>query len=306
MKCLCPICAANITIENSDSLEQGDYTHCPACNKRFWLHRESHVLRAYKKDNAVLCYHCNDKIGATSYCCSCYTSFPDYWVVQKSKPARRKTAEPAFSLELPSFTSRAGKNAELVFADETSGASRFDVAGGLFDRLKSSSVRNLIIILLVISGLVLSGVYYQSYKTKQLFTKKYVKLLYGIQSATDVSLTKLAFISSKDQVLTGKEIAKMRAVKEKIDGLRENIGKIPQEFIQAEKDLTKLYNTYLGLHKLATVTPNIPSELIEKIDQQKRRLRNAKSNLKGNMPEDLLVEVKKVTEKYRNLKYIVR
>lgn len=295
MKCSCPKCSSSINIDEPGVPEKGSFSRCPECNSRFWLHREPFLLRAYKKDWKAFCHHCGEDVGPASFCQSCHTPFPDYWVVQASRPVRRKTTYKAdFSISLPSRKPR--KNWPMEKSD--------------FEPVeKVSATRKpillAVILLMVVVGLVVGGVkFYKEHKLDSAFTHNYIQTLYGIKSGTDLSFKKLTQISS-GKPLSEKEIDRLDMVKNKIDQSKQMLASPPEQFVETVTDLDSLYRVYVDLYSLTLSTAGVSADFREKVESLKSNLNRAEQKLKKDLPDDLMEDVKKVTGKYRNLKFMV-
>lgn len=90
MTCSCPKCHAQIEIDFSSIPENGTFKPCPECNSRFWINKESYARMALKKDGNIYCDKCGKELDHLIVCAECGVMYPDYYVVQASKPPRRQ------------------------------------------------------------------------------------------------------------------------------------------------------------------------------------------------------------------------
>lgn len=296
MKCVCPKCSVDVNIDEPVNPEKGGFGRCPECSSRFWLHRETFLLRGYKKDWMAFCNHCGDEVGPASYCQSCYSSFPDYWVVQLSKPSRRKTSfNTGFSITLPTKkTKQCGAVEEL---------SDF----GSLEKVSTPIKPILIAVaaLVIVIGIVMGGMQlYEGHERNLSFTNNYFKALYGIKSGADFNLKKIARIAS-GKPLSNKETARLEEIRIKIKNYRQKLATPPGRFVKTVADLDGVYRVYVDLHSLTLSTVGMSEEFRGKVELMKSRLDKAEQKLKKGFPEELQEDAREVAGKYRNLQFLI-
>src|ERR1035441_3358055 len=86
MTCSCPKCHAQIEVDFSSIPENGTFTPCPECKGRFWTNKESYARMALKKEGSTYCDKCGKELGHQIVCAGCGVMYPDYYLVQASKP----------------------------------------------------------------------------------------------------------------------------------------------------------------------------------------------------------------------------
>lgn len=302
MKCSCPKCSAQIDIDEPAVPEKGNFSRCPDCNSRFWTHREPFLMRAYKKEWKAFCDHCGDEVGAASYCQSCYTPFPDYWVVQNSRPIRRRTSyKTEFALSLPSIKLKKSKTVEKLDLEPLT------PLDGEPDEKPKSSKKPLLALaaVLLVVGLAFGGInLFSSFQQDSGFNKVYIKTLYGIKSGIDLNFQKLAKISG-GQPLSEDEVATLEKVKVKIDKYKVELNAPPERYTGTVNDLNNVYKVYLDVYALTISTSGMGTEFQNQMATVKSNLGRAETRLKNGLPDDLREDISEVTNKYRNLSFAV-
>jgi uncharacterized protein YbaR (Trm112 family) len=106
MNCSCPKCHAPIEVDISRIPETGAFTPCPECKGRFWINKESYARMSLSKEGKTYCDQCGKELGNKIVCAECGVMYPDYYLVQTSKPPRRQIEKPDFNI---SFSLRAAR-----------------------------------------------------------------------------------------------------------------------------------------------------------------------------------------------------
>lgn len=97
MTCTCPKCHAQIELDSTKIPENGALLPCPDCKGRFWVNREAYARMALMKGGKTYCDNCFSELDRKIVCTSCGVLYPDYYVIQLSKPPKRQVEKPSFS-----------------------------------------------------------------------------------------------------------------------------------------------------------------------------------------------------------------
>ena len=295
MKCLCPKCSTSIQIEEPLAPEKGEFTNCPECNGKFWVHRESFALRAFKKDGKIFCSHCGEEPGTDFYCQACFKLYPDYWVVQASKPAQRKIHRASDS---PLALSKPKGYAAMGLRKPGAGPSE--------SRSKKSIFMPIASVILAIVLVVVGVNFYLNKQVEQEFVDNFVLTLYGIKSGTEASLKELDKMMDAQRVLDSNEIGRLEKIKAEIDEYRQKLESPPEKFQSSTEKLSKYYNVYSSLQDLAITSSGRSANLPGQIKTLEDSVSKAEGDLKKNIAEPLRKKVDAVVGKYRNLQFMVQ
>lgn len=300
MKCSCPKCAASIQVELGQISEGGAYRKCPECNARFWTHKESFALRAYKKDGRIYCGTCGSELGHANICHGCGALHPGYCVVQLSKPARRKIRKSDYSVSL----SQKQKKQVYTLSPTPSVESRKPLLAKL----------GLLALVVVLAAT--AGIYYLNLKTMKGYSRNYVRALYGIQSGTDRGM-ELCLKTATDwrakqesgqafgARLNPGETARLIEVKDEIDRILQQMDETPEKFSDARAKLDRLYGIYAKLHALNLSPPKSLIEFTDATTSLQANFDKAAQELKASLPEELLEEIRMAAPRYKNLQFII-
>ena len=284
MTCSCPKCNANIDIDLARIPSAGHYTPCPSCKSRFWAQKESFINRAFKKEGQIYCINCDAELGLSHICTQCSTLLPDYCLVQRTKPPRRKEESSGFSLDF-SLPSLGGKSSAAISTNRSS-------AGG-----KALYIKIAVAILLVIA-VVSGGVYYKKQKEENLYAKNYVRALNGICSDKSFGL----IAKMRDNVgygLTNKDLDSLNNAKNEVDKRMTLLGKIPEKYRQQNEKIIALNNIYGKIHSLIispTGSSNFESAVSLENDFNKSAL-----ELRSVLSQDLIQEIRNSSGRYKNM-----
>lgn len=297
MKCACPKCSATIEIPEPEVPEKGKFLNCPECNGRFWTHREDFSLRGYRKSGEIFCTHCGEEPGTDTLCRSCFTLFPDYWVVQKNRPARRKARKPALSLRLPSLPERNKERRTTPEIEKQGGETRPLNRKNLI--LAVGGLAVLAILLITVT------IFYKNYQAEKRFSDNYVMTLYGIKSGTDHGFATLEKMISSSRPANSEEISDIKTIKSRIDGFRSRLNPVPARFSSTAADLSRLYALYEKIHSLAISSAGSSPGLPDEVNALKKAVNQGEQRIKRNIPQDLLSKIREVTIKYKKLQFMV-
>lgn len=294
MRCSCPKCSAQIELDSPSVPEKGEMTACPECGGRFWRHREPFALRAYRKEWKIFCDRCGGEPGADELCGACGQLFPDYWVVQTSKPAQRNVRTPL----LPrGASSPVGKIRPGMAESPAAGEGLpFRLSGRVLGYVGGA-------VLLAVLGLFLVNAY-SARAARQQFARNYVVALYGIKSGLDMGLKKGEVIE-QGRGLSSKDLADLKTVKDEVDVAMAAVGTPPEEFVGATERLTALYQVYTRVYALDNNPPGSPADFAAAADKLEDSFAASARELKAALPEELAAELAQSVTKYRNLAFLV-
>jgi uncharacterized protein YbaR (Trm112 family) len=303
MTCSCPKCQAQIEVDLSRIPENGTFTPCPECKGRFWINRESYPRMALKKDGNIYCDKCGKELDHKIVCSSCGVMYPDYYLVQASKPPRRQIEKPdIFSL---SFTLKPAKPS-YTYAYTTAKESRARLA------IPFQKIAVIAVVILLAVGL---GYFYHIKKAEQQFSKNYMRALYAIKSGTDLSINictkisadwKVKFEAGQNSIPRIKEEdeARLNRVKEASDNLMKTLNDPPKKLIKSKEKLVTLYNEFNKAHALALAPSGSLSSFTVATAKLENNIKAEVIDLKASLPVKLTEELNKAKIKYKSLRDI--
>jgi type II secretory pathway pseudopilin PulG len=300
MKCSCPKCDANIQVDLPHIPENGIATPCPECNSRFWINKESFACRALKKEGKLYCAQCSNELNHKIVCPSCGVLFPDFCVVQTSKPVKRQLKKPGVTV---SFSLRPAqqKIPGISTSGKTSSKSR-------------KSLVTIVSLLMLVALLSAVGVVaYNKRKAEQEFTRYYILAVYGIKTGADLDLNQCAKLSAdwRTKMTAGQNFqprispvdeARLTKVKVEVDIVMQRLDKSPKNFISANAKLAKLYGIYAQLHSLTLAPPSSLAGFTDSATKSENDFRQAVQEFKTALPTELLAEINKAKTKYKGLR----
>jgi len=301
MTCSCPKCAAEIEMNAAGISEEGSYTPCPECKSRFWIGKESFARRALQKEGKLYCDACGKELGCLTVCTGCGVVFPDYYLLQMSKPQRRQIEKAKFSWSFGSSS----KPAKQTYSIPQKSTSVTPLSSKFLVRAVS---------LVVFAALVGVGshVYIQN-KTERQYAASYVVALYGIKTGVNVSLSQCARISADWKAktdaghqfvprLTASEETRSQRVNNELDPLMLKLDKPPQKFSKARESITKLYGIHTRLNSLAATPPATLGGFNEAVGRIDGDFKAAAQELKAGLPTELSEELERGKAKFKELK----
>lgn len=303
MTCSCPKCQAQIEVDLTNIPEKGTFNSCPECKGRFWINRESYARMALKKDGATYCDKCAILLDHKIVCSSCGVMYPDFFLVQASKPPRRQVEkQDLFSL---SFTLKPVKQTYAHTYSYTSAKETRTSAPIPF--LKMVGIAALFILLAF--GI---SYFYNIKKSEQLYAKNYMRTLYTIKAGTDLSLSicnkmandwKTAGQFSAPRIREEDE-SQLKSVKETTDRFMQTLNKPPKKFIVSNEKIAKLYDVYSKANTLAVAPAGSLAGFTSSTSKSQSDYNLAVQELKRNLPQELLAELAIAKTKYKGLKDI--
>ena len=165
----CPKCDAKTELDLSHISEEGTSAKCPECKTRFWITKESFARRALKKDGKTLCSFCNHELSNYLDCPTCGVMYPDFCVVQTSKPVRKKTRKTSGPI---SFSIRPQRKARSVVSQQRP-----------TEKASKSLLNTVGLVVLVALVAVAAGVTYSKMKSERQYTENLGKASLSFQGA---------------------------------------------------------------------------------------------------------------------------
>jgi len=300
MKCSCPKCDANIQVDLPHVPENGTAAPCPECNSRFWVHKESFACRALKKEGKLYCAQCSNELNHQIVCPSCGVLFPDYCVVQTSKPVKRqlKKARSTFSF---SMLPTQQKRPQISPSGKSSSKSRKSLV----------TIISLLMLVVVLSAVIVAG--YNKRKVEQDFTRYYVLAIYGIKTGADLDLKQCAKFSNDwgttmkagqnvQPRISPEDESRLSKVKVEVDKYMQRLDKPPKKFITANAKIAKLYGIYTQLNSLTLAPPNSLGGFTDSVTKTGNDFQQAVQEFKTALPTELSAEIDKAKARYRGLR----
>ncbi len=296
MRCSCPKCAVKIEVDVSTVTEEGSFTPCPECKSRFWMNQESTARRALKKEGDIYCAKCGNELDHLIVCRGCGFKFPDYFLVQVSKPVRRKAGKSdrsmRFAMQSVSYTSAAPTKT-------TSGFRKPLVA---------------VVGLLIVAALAVAGVsVYQKMSQEKEYRQFFVLVLCGTKAGTDLGLADCAQISADWKAKTDAgqnyaprispvDEARLKKIKAKLDQNKQRLNNPPEKYKAVNEKLTKLFEMYTNIHTLTLAPSGTLAGFTDSARKAEDDFKLASQALKENLPADLAEDVKTAKTRHRELK----
>jgi ribosomal protein L33 len=303
MTCSCPKCHAQIEIDLSRIPENGTFTPCPECKSRFWINKESFARMALKKEGKSYCDKCGKELAHIIVCAACGVMYPDYYLVQASKPPLRQVEKPdLFSV---GFTLRPAVKQNYIYT------------GGRKTEAGPSKSLFLKIGMLALVALLAAGTsfYIHIKKMEQLYARNYMRALYTMKVGTDLSLNTCAKLSAewKTSMDAGRNYtphistddeSRLNSVKDTTDRFMQTLNEPPKKFIGSKEKLANLYGMFTKAYTLAVTPSGSLSSFTESSGKSQNDFNAAVQDLKGGLPPELSAELKIAKAKYKGLKEI--
>lgn len=301
MMCSCPKCAAEIELNTAGISEEGSYAPCPECKSRFWIGKESFARRALQKEGKLYCDACGKELGCLTVCTGCGVVFPDYYLLQMSKPQRRQVEKAKFSWSFGSSS----KPAKQTYSIPQKSTSVTPLSRKFLVRAAC---------LVVFAALSALGVYlYQQNKMESEYALNYVRALYGMKSGTDFCLKTCVTVSAdwKAKADAGQRFvphiaaddeSHLNEVKDQVDKMRQKMEKPPQKFRKADEAFAKLYSVYVRLNALTVTPPSSLPNFTDSVTKLDSEFKTSAQELKAALPAELSKALEKARTKYSGMK----
>jgi predicted Zn finger-like uncharacterized protein len=305
MTCTCPKCHAQIEIDLSRIPENGTFTPCPECKSRFWTNKESYARRALTKEGKIYCDQCGKDLEHALVCTACGVMYPDYYLVQSSKPPRRQIEKPnLFSL---SFSLKPAKPTYTYTTTYTS-----TKGSQVGPSISFQKIASLVVLILMVVGI---GYFYHMKKTEQQFSKNYIRALYAIMSGTDISLNTCAKISADWKAkndagqnftprIKEEDETRLNRVKEASDNIMKTLNEPPIKLVNSKEKLDVLYKQFNKAHSLALAPSGSLSNFTIATVKVQNDFNTELKDLKTSLPDNLAEELNKAKIKYKILQNI--
>jgi hypothetical protein len=297
MICSCPKCDAKTELDLSHIPEEGTSAKCPECKTRFWIAKESFARRALKKEGKTLCYYCNNELSNYLDCPTCGVMYPDFCVVQMSKPVRRKQRKTSAQI---SFSIRPQRRSRAVSQQEEP-----------TEKTSKSILVTVGLLVLVAVLAVAIAIPYLNKKSEQKYATNFIRALYGIKLGTDSSIRQCATISAgaKAKISAGQNVlniseedkTKLDAAKKDVDTLMQRLPKTPKKFSKVNENLARLYGIYTKSYSLAAAPSGSLPGFTDSAGKLESEFRQAAQELKASMPTELAAEYQKALPKFKGL-----
>jgi hypothetical protein len=306
MTCSCLKCHAQIEVDLNKIPENGTFTSCPECKGRFWINRESYSRMALKKDGNTYCDQCGTELDHKIVCTACGVMFPDYYLLQASRPPRRQVEKPdLFSL---SFSL---KPAKPTYSYTYTSAS----AKESYVRPQRSVFKITGIVAVIILIAIALGFFYQNKKAERMYAVNYMRTLYTIKTGMDISENLCQKVSNdwKTNLNEGQDYvpiintvdeSHLNRVKDATDRFIKKLNKPPKKFVGSNNKLINLYGVYTKAYEIAVTPTGSLSSFSSSASKTQNDFNAAIKDLKQSLPKELSDELKVAQNKYKGFKDI--
>ena len=302
MMCSCPKCAAEIELNIASISEEGGYTPCPECKSRFWIGKESFARRALKKEGKIYCEACGKELDCLIVCTACGVVFPDYCLLQASKPATRQFVKAEISW---SFGAKPAKQAKQAYAIPQKSTS--------VTALSRKFLVRAVCLLFFVALAVVGGTVYKQKKAEQRYAANYMLALYGMKYGVDLNLNQCARLAADWKAktdagqrfvphLTADEESSSARIKTKLELIMPKLDKAPQKFTKANEQIGKLYGIQMRLSALAASPSGSLPGFTDSANKLGNDFKSAAQELKAGLPKELSEEFQNASIKYKELR----
>jgi predicted Zn finger-like uncharacterized protein len=306
MTCSCPKCHAQIEIDLPKIPENGAFTPCPECKGRLWVSKESYARMAITKEGKTYCDKCEEVLDHKIVCVSCGVIYPDYYLIQASKPPRRQVEKPSFNMS--GFSLRPARPSYTSTYTYTGTERSSEKSPKTF--IKRVGILAIVAILVIGAGFI-----YQKYQRERQYAKNYMRTLYTITLGTNVGLNTCAKISTdwKMKMAAGQNYAPrisdaeevaLNRIKDTTDVYMLKLNEPPKKFIKSKEKLANLYGAYIKVHAIATAPSGSLSSFTDSAAKSQNNFKVAVNDLKASLPIELSEEFLKAQKRFKALRYI--
>jgi hypothetical protein len=259
------------------------------------MNQESTATRALKKDGNIYCAKCGNELDHLIVCRGCGFRFPDYFLVQVSKPVRRKAGKSDRSM---SFALRPVSQTYAISSKPT-GVSRKTIL--------------MVVGLLVVAALVAAGITVNHKMTlDKRYRRNFVLVLCGTKGGADMSLADCAKMSAEWKAkmdagqtyvprVSPEEAARLNKIKGKAEENNQKLNAPPEKYAPAYEKLTKLYGIYSNIHALTLAPSGSLAGFTDSTQKAESDFKLAAQELKEKLPADLAEDIKTAKTKYKEL-----
>lgn len=319
MNCTCPKCLGKIQIElDTEVTAEGTTASCPACNARFYLHRESFAARATRKPGEISCASCGNELGPELHCTSCGAPFPAYIVVgtrRKRSTAKRESLRLDFNI-FPSRKTAINVPSLSTSGEEPPGSKKARLPGK--KGIGTATSRGVAVALVAILAIALGGTsFYLKKKTEATYKRNFAVACYAIQLGADKSRKISQRVASdwKNKLDAGQSFVprtsadverELAGITSKLDTVKANLSKEPEKFSNCNQKLAKLENAFKKLRSVSSSPGNSLPEFNNSISQAEAQYKQAAGALKAGLPKELMDELRSSALKYRGLRPLLQ
>lgn len=293
----CPKCNAKAPLDLPHIPEDGTSAKCPECNTRFWITRESFARRALKKEGKALCYYCNNELNNYLDCPTCGVMYPDFCVVQTSKPVKKKKRTTSSAI---SFSIRPQRRTRGVALQQAT-----------HKPSKSISIIYVVVALVAVLAITL-GISYHKKQSEQQYVSGFIRTLYGIKLGTDLNIKQCSTIAAnwKAKMDTGQKFdlrisdedkSKLDSAKSDIDVLMQKLAKVPGKYSKANENLAKLYGIYTKSYSLAAAPSGTLPVFTDSAGKLESEFKQTAQELKASLSAGLADKYQTALPKFKEL-----
>jgi hypothetical protein len=259
---------------------------------------------ALNKEGKIYCDQCGKELDHIIVCSACGVMYPDYYLVQASKPPLRQVEKPdLFSL---SFTLKPA-TPTYSYAYTYTAAKKSSV------RTPNVLLKRAGLLALVALLAVGIGYFYHINQVEKLFAKNYMRALYTIKTGTDLSLNTCAKISAEWKTkmdagqsfiprISEEDVSRLNTVKTATDSFMQKLNETPKKYIDSKEKLANLYGVYTKAYALAVAPSGSLSGFTDTTTKSQSDFNVAVKQLKGSLPPKLSEELQIAKVKYKGLK----
>lgn len=278
MQLVCPKCGFSDRVRTSHCLMRPVPMTCRNCATRYLVNWKIRL----PQDSAIICSWCAKKQADSPRCTYCGRLFYGY------SPAKWEQAG--------------------------HGPSQTETGSANFAVLRSKPVRfRIITACLVLLSIVafLSGASHNRKNTERQYLTNYVLAIYGIKSGMELCGRSCDGIIDEWKKGKGSDIPEisreekenMAIVKGEIDQVMRKLEPPPEKYAPLSTKLQSMYGNYLKLNDLANAPLWRLASFESKVEEARDNFSGEIADLKSNMPDQLVEELKRSGTKY-NLSFI--
>ncbi len=234
---------------------------------------------------------CGSVLDPSLACPSCGVLYPDFVVAQSTKPVRKRKARIPRSFTVsyrPSRKTGPRPQHKPVAVPKKQVEKK--------SRIKGYAIT---IAVLAVVAAIGTGIYLKR-QTEMMYSKNYIRALYGIKVGVDLSLgsfkNSLASIgSSKDETKTGK-------VKNEVDNLMQKVNKPPKKYVAANEKLDRLYQIYTEIYNISNKPSASLRSYADTAEKLERDFEKGMKDLESSIPLEISAELESARIKYKALR----
>jgi len=304
MRCSCPKCSANISIDLPEVPTEGAYLHCPECSASVHVRRESFARRAMHNSTDISCAECGSGPGSSIYCQHCHAIYPDYLVAETSSATKKqltKFLSRLHAVNRTSVPSPQGGHEKVARPQK--------VVAGKGIKLPSKPIQLAAVLLILLAVIGGGGYLYNQHKMETTYTANFVRAILGLNSAKTLTANICAKLANDwrtkqtapaPRPSTAEQTSINRA-KNDVDYLLKRLDKTPKKFAASNAALVKLYDSYAKLHALALSPAGSPDSFTNTVNKLDEEFRRNATELKAGLPESLSTGLNSAKAKYKQL-----